>query len=191
MSEPSKLQAMNKYNAATLICVWPECGARLLPGYRCGPLCTWHATSVVEAMASQHQTRRRITHATAAAANRAARESEQATAREAAKGTQPGWVYYVRVGDRVKIGYSADVKRRMRAYPPGSHLLAAHPGTAQLETEMHQRFAGSRAAGREWFRETADLTEHIGQVVEQFGEPTQHRYHFRTDQPAMRAVRSA
>ena len=91
----------------------------------------------------------------------------------------------------MKIGYSADVKRRMADYPPGHRLLAVHPGTRELETEMHRRFAGSRDAGREWFRETPDLAEHIAQVLAQFGDPREHRHTMRRDRPQMRYARPA
>lgn len=169
-------------------CVWPGCDTPHLM-IRVGALCWEHAELVADAVNES-----RVPVATRAKANAAIRrrnEAEGRARRAASRGQQPGWVYYLRIGDRVKIGYSVDVKERMRAYPPGSHLLAVHPGTKQLETEMHQRFAGSRAAGREWFRETPDLTEHIGQVLEQFGEPRGHRYNFRTDKPTMGFARPA
>lgn len=169
-------------------CVWPGCGTRHMM-VRVGPLCWEHAQLVADAV--NESTHRVISNAQADAATRRQREAEQRAKVAASRGQHPGWIYYVRVGDRIKIGYSVDVKRRMRAYPPDSRLLAVHPGTPQLETEMHQRFAGSLAAGREWFRESTDLAEHIAQVVTQFGEPTQHRHHFRTDAPALRGVRLA
>lgn len=85
----------------------------------------------------------------------------------------PGWVYYVQVGERIKIGYAKDVAARLRAYPPGHKLLATHPGTKTLERDMHQQFRGSLAAGREWFYPHDDLLTHIDQVIAQFGKPGQ------------------
>jgi len=82
-----------------------------------------------------------------------------------------GWIYYIRVDERIKIGYSTDVKQRMRAYPPHSELLAVHPGTPTLEREMHAQFAGHLAQGREWFRPDDPVMVHIARVVEQFGPP--------------------
>lgn len=79
----------------------------------------------------------------------------------------------------------------MRSYPPEAELLAVHPGTRELEAEMHRRFVGSRTAGREWFRETPDLTEHIALVVAQFGDPVQHRYHFSGERQMQRTMRPA
>lgn len=163
-------------------CVWPGCGVDQM--LHIGPLCWTHAEMVADAVNESRVPA--ATRAKADAAIRRRREAERAAKAAESRGQQPGWIYYVRVGDRVKIGYSADVKRRMRAYPPDSHLLAVHPGTRQLETEMHQRFAGSRAAGREWFRETPDLAEHVAQVVAKFGDPREHRHFFRTDTQPMR-----
>lgn len=89
---------------------------------------------------------------------------------------QPGWIYYILLNDRIKIGYSKDVKQRLTAYPFDTPLLAMHPGTKQLETQMHTKFAGSRAAGREYFLDTPELRQHIREVIEQFGEPDRARY---------------
>lgn len=108
------------------------------------------------------------------------RANEQAD-REAETRTQtPGWIYYVRIGDRIKIGYSADVKRRLRAYPPDSELLAVHPGTPGLEAQIHRDFAGSRADGREWFYQHDDLMRHIAEVVTQFGSADRFAHRYRT-----------
>ncbi len=100
---------------------------------------------------------------------RAAEDRRVEAARSRAE--MPGWVYYVQVGDRIKIGYAADVATRIRAYPPETKLLATHPGTLTLERDMHRRFQGSRAAGREWYYRHKDLLDHIAEVVRQFGEP--------------------
>lgn len=91
--------------------------------------------------------------------------------RAASRRQEAGWVYYLLVGDRIKIGYTQDVKQRLRAYPPNSPLLAVHPGTRETEQAMHERFAQYRQAGREWFRDAAELRDHIAVVVDQFGEP--------------------
>lgn len=83
----------------------------------------------------------------------------------------PGWVYYLRVDERIKIGFSTDVRQRMRAYPPTAELLAVHPGTRDTERQMHERFAGHLAQGREWFRVDAPVMDHITAVVSEFGPP--------------------
>lgn len=195
MAKRSKQNDLNRYSGPRELCAWPNCDKQddTFPTSRVGILCLDHAWSVhlaVREMRLDELTGFQFEAAINRLADDRAQVVKQNRLREQ-RGQQPGWVYYLRVGERVKIGYSADVKRRMRAYPPESRLLAVHPGTPQLETDMHRRFTGSRAAGREWFRETPDLSEHIEQVVAQFGEPTAHRYHFRTDATPLRRARSA
>lgn len=91
---------------------------------------------------------------------------------------QPGFVYYIRIGEHIKIGYATDVNKRMRAYPPSAELLAVHPGTLQMEKELHAQFNAYLDRGREWFNEGKSLAAHIAQVRKQFGDPGMfaHRY---------------
>lgn len=169
------LQQINRATRYTKRCVWPEC-REPLSSFRIGPLCMYHAWAVYEAI--DRSDALPVTDARLAMSERRNAERERARQLARTRGQQPGWIYYVRTDGKVKIGYSADVRQRMRSYPPESGLLAVHPGTRDLEADMHRRFAGSRAAGREWFRETPDLVEHIGEVVALFGNPDRHRYHF-------------
>lgn len=180
-------RALNAETVDTTICVWPGCD-RSLRYYRVGALCVDHAIAVRDAVESNESAV--ISNAQVRAVHRRTVEAANEARLAQSRGEQPGWIYYLSVGDRVKIGFSTNVRRRMRQYPPSSHLLAVHPGTPDLEVEMHRRFAGSRAAGREWFNRSTDLLEHIDQVVEQFGDPCEHRYHFRGSQPALRRPRS-
>lgn len=91
---------------------------------------------------------------------------------------EPGWVYYIRVGDTIKIGFSKDVAQRMRTYPPNAELLAAHPGTLDLEKQVQRKFAADLSRGREWFTQSEELMEHIAQVAERFGDPSHMAYEF-------------
>lgn len=90
------------------------------------------------------------------------------------RGDQPGWIYYVLTDGKVKIGYSADVTRRLAAYPPGSDVLAVHPGTLALERQMHHQFAAFRVAGREWFSPAPEILAHCEQVVAEYGDPKRY-----------------
>lgn len=92
--------------------------------------------------------------------------------------TEPGWVYYIRMGDLIKIGYAVDVAQRMRAYPPTAELLAAHPGTELLEKQIHQQFKEHLARGREWFRPHEDVMGHVASVVARFGDKTHLAYEY-------------
>lgn len=73
-------------------------------------------------------------------------------------------VYYVQVGNRIKIGYTTSLANRVRAYPPGSRLLAYEPGGLALEAQRHAQFGADLDAGREWFRPSEPLLAHIEQI---------------------------
>lgn len=66
------------------------------------------------------------------------------------------YVYFVQAGEGgpIKIGIGADPDERLHAMQIGNHaelfLLAAIPGTAAMERELHERFAAGRIRG-EWF----------------------------------------
>lgn len=99
-------------------------------------------------------------------ANRRRRDEQQAReARriEAAKLKQDkpleSVVYYMRVGNRVKIGYSTNLESRVNAVMP-EEVLATEPGGPMLESVRHRQFAELREA-REWFRMEGRLLEHV------------------------------
>lgn len=96
-----------------------------------------------------------------------------------ARGKQPGFVYYIRMDDLIKIGYAANIAKRMRAYPPSAELLAAHPGTEKLEREIHQEFKAFLRRGREWFAPMEPLMTRIEEVRSRFGDPSSMAYKYR------------
>jgi hypothetical protein len=85
-------------------------------------------------------------------------------------GPGEGFVYYVRFGDRIKIGFSESVKDRLQAVPH-DELLAVEPGPMELERMRHRQFASLLVARREWFRHGAELLSHIAMLREHYGEP--------------------
>lgn len=195
-------EALNKATPNVTRCAWPRCQERLtipLPGgetldQRYGVLCAVHAVDVTIAVIRhereansvkeffQQQTTERAVRAAAWKAEDERYEAEKAALRQ----ERDGFVYYLRVGERIKVGYSVDVKRRMRAYPPGSDLLAVEPGDRELETQRHRQFAGSRTDGREWFRPTPDLLELVTEIVKTYGEPRRFAHHYRRNEQPMR-----
>lgn len=85
-----------------------------------------------------------------------------------------GVVYYVRVGDQVKIGTTTmalDVRFQM--LPPDRHLLATEPGGRDVERIRHLQFKHLRVVhNREWFRAGPDLWDHVRDLRERHGDPT-------------------
>jgi len=71
----------------------------------------------------------------------------------------PSWVYFVRIGDLIKIGYSTNPKERFRALKVDA-VLAAIPGTRADEQRYHETFAHLRVRG-EYFHPGDDLLTFI------------------------------
>lgn len=66
-----------------------------------------------------------------------------------------GLIYFLQVGDKVKIGFTQDVERRISelqvASPFNLKLLVTIPGSLVTERRLQKRFMALRVA-REWFR---------------------------------------
>jgi hypothetical protein len=72
------------------------------------------------------------------------------------------YVYYVRIGDVIKIGTTGAFKQRMNTLMP-DEILAVEPGGLQLERLRHREFAHLRVRG-ERFSPGDDLMAHIASV---------------------------
>lgn len=110
----------------------------------------------------------------------AKRERKQVVAKITGGEQATGFVYYIRINGQIKIGYTKDITQRMRNYPPGSELLAMEGGTPHTEKERHQDFKRDLERGREWFRESPKLAEHIKHLRETLGNPESLSYKFTT-----------
>lgn len=75
-----------------------------------------------------------------------------------------GWIYYIRLDDKIKIGWTACLEKRLRSYPPHAVVITHHPGTRADERDLHRSFAPSRAAGREWYHPTPEVMAHIAEA---------------------------
>lgn len=93
--------------------------------------------------------------------------------------TAEGVVYYMRINGRIKIGYTSDLTKRSRAYPPDTELLAVEPGGRDLEHQRHVQFARYLDRGREWFTEGPLLVEHIRSVADSYSVPSELMYRFK------------
>ena len=137
------------------------------------PLCEDHAWDVWADMNAH----RGYLEESAAAENRRRDWIDERIAKDRAKleaidagtyRTDPGIIYYVQVADTIKIGFTRDLNMRLQAYPPMARLLATHPGTFQLEAEMHRKFSRHLAGRKEWFMANEELTAHLEQVRSTF-----------------------
>lgn len=161
------------------ICVWPKCSNRQMSIDM--PLCHLHIDEVYrQAVEVRWGETREEALTRGRRARAASRRGDIAWAREKklldTRRNQPGWIYYLHINDMVKIGYTTDIVRRIRDYPPNSPLLGVHPGTPELEKQFHEIFKGSLAQGREWFRPDPDVLAHCEKVVAEYGDPAQFEY---------------
>lgn len=72
-------------------------------------------------------------------------------------------VYFVRNGDRIKIGYTTNLRGRLGSLclRPDSVLLLLQGGKG-LEAALHRFFSGHRIGTTEWFRYAGDIEKYIG-----------------------------
>lgn len=78
-------------------------------------------------------------------------------------------VYFIQFRDRVKIGTSTNIRRRVSELPY-DRLIGTIPGGPKVEATWHRRFAHLRSAG-EWFRMGPDLMEAIASSICSAEEP--------------------
>jgi len=84
-------------------------------------------------------------------------------------GDRQTWIYYVRIGNLIKIGTSMALATRFRAIRP-NEVLALVPGGEQRENELHWEFAHLRVNG-EYFHPGAALQKHVLALREEYGVP--------------------
>ena len=73
-------------------------------------------------------------------------------------------VYYLRFGDRVKIGTTTNPRQRFAALRH-EEVLAFERGDRRLEQRRHAEFAAERQGRSEWFELTDRLRAHIDTVA--------------------------
>lgn len=81
-------------------------------------------------------------------------------------------VYYVRIGDSIKIGYTSQLDTRIKALRAArENVLATEPGGRELEAKRHAQFGRLRKGRREDFEPSFALIQHIDDVRERHGRP--------------------
>jgi hypothetical protein len=84
-------------------------------------------------------------------------------------------VYFVRAGDAIKIGRTANLAARLRALATASavplELLAAVPGGREVEARLHRQWRHLHLRG-EWFRADEALVRHAREQAAGPAPPT-------------------
>ena len=148
-------------------CIWPAC-PDLVKSFRRTRMCDDHALYVVEGV-------ERVRRPIVADLTERIEQAKAERARVAADGDveqREEVIYYVRDGEHIKIGWTTDLRRRLkRGFKPGGKLLASHPGTRADEARLHRQFAAYRTHGNEWYAPMPSLLHHIEMVKQKHGEP--------------------
>jgi hypothetical protein len=79
-------------------------------------------------------------------------------------------VYYLRYRDRIKIGTSANPRRRFAGLLY-DEVLAFELGDRLLEQRRHAQFAEHRIPRTEWFEANDALDEHVAMLARGVGDP--------------------
>lgn len=81
-----------------------------------------------------------------------------------------GIVYYLRFGDRIKIGTTTNLRNRLQSLPH-DEVLVTEPGDRDLEQMRHAQFGHARVSKRgEWFHMHPDLMSHIDMLTKHYSE---------------------
>jgi hypothetical protein len=170
------------------ICLVPGCGRDSLsrpvvdrdasaPATRRDPeldvaLCFQHALTVFDRMA-KHASDPAVIHALADLQE--LKEQRIQAEREAAKAARlarrDGEIYFVQIGDLIKVGWTRDLFPRLKHYGASAVLLAHYPATRDDETYLHRNLKPARAKGREWYHDAPAVRRYINEAVEKYGPP--------------------
>lgn len=75
-----------------------------------------------------------------------------------------GYIYFVRLNFRIKIGYSTNVKARLKTLqvssPDPLEFIGSRPGSMRDEERLHSKYADLHASG-EWFNDIGVLTRDL------------------------------
>lgn len=135
------------------------------------PICTKHAARVWRRVQDNFDAKKRDIVDRACLPERQQDRIREAEARKDAYAKQ-SVVYYVRIGDHIKIGTTTNVSARLSQLRcDRDNLLATEPGDRTLEQQRHREFAAERIGRRENFNPSPRLIKHIDQVREQHGAP--------------------
>ena len=71
-------------------------------------------------------------------------------------------VYFVRNGNRIKIGHTSNLKVRLtQMSAPAGSVVLTFPGGLPEEKRLHYVFATARVGRSEWFEATPEIEEYI------------------------------
>lgn len=169
------------------ICLVPGCGGPLTPWgqplHRANrrdpalelPLCFQHQAVVWQMCVNFHLKNDRFIEAIADVNDRLAEriDAEEEQQARAFADRQDGEIYFVRLGDLVKVGWTRDLWSRLKSYGASAQLLVSYPATRDDETTLHRQLRPALAKGREWYHDGDVINHFIAEALEKYGPPVQ------------------
>lgn len=168
------------------VCIVPGCGEALTsffgtPAHRPGrrdpkcelPICPPHAGVMWRQMVHNYVEDPRFIEAIADVNERvASRADAEEVERKRSRSAQGhGHIYFIRLNDLIKVGWTGDLWNRVKAYGASAQLLVAYPGTRDDETYLHRQLRPALARGREWYEDGAVLAHFIDEALAKYGQP--------------------
>jgi hypothetical protein len=153
-------------------CMWPKCPKINFPNTDID-ICEAH--EIIIASRVQQRNQAKIDAQANAAAEGQINDERKVAGLDQLPNTQLSnqCVYYLKVGDHIKIGTTTNLPRRLAAYPPESEVLGTEAGGPTVEKHRHQQFHAHLAWGREWFTDTQEIRQFIATLPQHYvGEHT-------------------
>lgn len=82
-----------------------------------------------------------------------------------------GDIYFIRIGELIKVGWTRDMWSRLKSYGASAELLVCYPGTRDDETNLHRQLTPARAKGREWYHDGDVIAGFIEDALRLYGPP--------------------
>lgn len=165
-----------------------RCTAQLSSGEFCDlpslvdmpfPICRRHAEKIHRRMAENEAAKANLLRdlVTETLAQNRDPDAEAREKRRSEAYAAQSVVYYVRIGDHVKIGTTTNLHQRLNSLRiDHDALLATEPGSYELERRRHLEFADERVGRREDFNPSRRLLAHIDAVRANNGQPVITNY---------------
>lgn len=75
-------------------------------------------------------------------------------ARRAGVRQEQGWMYFLELDDKIKVGWTSNLQNRLKSYPPHARMVVTYPATRADERDLHRTLKTELVAGREWYGKT-------------------------------------
>lgn len=101
----------------------------------------------------------------------------------------PGAIYFLRQNGLVKVGWTSNLEKRLKAYGPDVDILCHYPGTRQDETTLHRQLRDHLAKGREWYHDDEAIALFVNDAVKRYGPPKVRAYWTQPKSPEIKQRR--